>query len=492
MADALTGVAIPIAIALVEVGAAFVRAVVPAEGRLTHAVRANTLAMPRAGSTREALQLTTVVTREAWVAEAGSAMAQSVAAAMVGAAADGAVLAAESMITQALAVLCAFAIDAAHGACIATAVCADEALIAGAHAVVAVAVSRANKAKIVGGASAHVARRAAPARHALALAVVADAMTRAVLGAVFLPAIFPYKPLIALAFHVNALAVIRASIWTCRKLACLALPAIRAKAGQVTATLLLKTVASPVAVRRARALAAIHAGKPWSTCTAHGCKITCALRCGAGAPAVASALFAAATRESLLAYARPVLAKAVAVAIVGTLGRRPNSFVTQDIWVAPQGVGEARVTSRPVAVLLIVERDIIDAKQVVRPSCSITTSGRYRPVEIRIESCLLDVLEGARLITIDQDGVNDRGVLRRQGVGLLERVRAVAVAHRVRARCLGASRQKPRRRHERTPQGERPHFERLHPSAGARAASSPEGKLRLPPSLMFSRFPHGT
>lgn len=48
VADALPSVAVPVTIALVEVGAAFVRAVISAKGGLANAMRADALAVARA------------------------------------------------------------------------------------------------------------------------------------------------------------------------------------------------------------------------------------------------------------------------------------------------------------------------------------------------------------------------------------------------------------------------------------------------------------
>ena len=80
------------------------------------------------------------------------------------------------MVTKALSVLCALAVNAAHGASIAAAVSTDKSFVARAHAVMAVAMSRAYKAHVIGWAGSNVAGSTAPARHAFALAFIAHTM----------------------------------------------------------------------------------------------------------------------------------------------------------------------------------------------------------------------------------------------------------------------------------------------------------------------------
>ena len=150
-----------------------------------------------------------------------------------------------------------------------------------------------------------------------------------------------------------------APIWTCRQLACFTLPTPCTKARQVAATLLLQAIAPAIAVCRTGALTAVHTRKPRGTCAAHGRKITRSLGCSARAPAKAGTLLAKLAREALFAHASTVFAKAVAITVMCTFGSRSHSLVTECSWVESQGVGEPRVTVRAVAILLVVERNIV-------------------------------------------------------------------------------------------------------------------------------------
>lgn len=220
--DALSSAAEPVQVAVLQVGATAVRAVVPAPWRLAFAHPASALAVAVALG-RPAGKLAAVFAGEPWLAEARAFVAVPIRTAVVWAALNGAVDAAEAPLADALPAH-AVAVHAPLWALVFHAVLADVPGSAGASPVVAGAMARAHGILHRRWADPDAAVLAFKSRLAHALAVVAQAVAGAVVQAVLLAAVLPHEALGALAFHVHAVAVAGALVGARRRAAIIPAP----------------------------------------------------------------------------------------------------------------------------------------------------------------------------------------------------------------------------------------------------------------------------